>query len=511
MHAVESKRVTRDRAPAASSSASSAATARRSRSTTSTTELRPRLAEILALLCAHPDGMSAERAVRRPARRRRQRRPACASRSRGCASCSARGSTPTATGSPATSRPTCAASRACSPRGAVREAAEAYPGPLLPSSEAPGVVRERERLDAWLRQAVMTADDPEALWAWVHTPTGEDDLGAWKRLLTQLEFRDPRRSLCRRPRGRAAACSADVTPEWSTECSIRTSEEETAGMRGDEAHRGLSTARAALQVTWLLARAPDGVRADEVARDARQERLDRLQPARQPVRRGRRRAPPRRPLPARARLPRDRRRGVRPPRPLRRRRRPARAHAQARLPGGAARRPAARRARARPAGHAEAARDEPRDRATTRTRWRSARSCSRSARARRVERYAERRPQALHARRPSPTRDALLDELRARPPRRGVAAEREEFEPRLLLPRRARARPRAPLPRRRRHLDVAHAPSTTSARSSRRPSATSSDSKHLRMSAMFLIAVRTADLASPSISQVNDVSKGGAP
>jgi DNA-binding IclR family transcriptional regulator len=30
-------------------------------------------------------------------------------------------------------------------------------------------------------------------------------------------------------------------------------------------HRGLSTARAALQVTWLLAREPEGVRADEVA------------------------------------------------------------------------------------------------------------------------------------------------------------------------------------------------------------------------------------------------------
>jgi DNA-binding IclR family transcriptional regulator len=30
-------------------------------------------------------------------------------------------------------------------------------------------------------------------------------------------------------------------------------------------HRGLSTARAALQLTWLLARSPDGVRADEVA------------------------------------------------------------------------------------------------------------------------------------------------------------------------------------------------------------------------------------------------------
>ena len=80
--------------------------------------------------------------------------------------------------------------------GAVREAAEAYAGPLLPGSEAPGDRGARERLDAWLRQAVMTADDPEALWAWVNAPSGRDDLGAWKRLLAALEFRDPRRSLC---------------------------------------------------------------------------------------------------------------------------------------------------------------------------------------------------------------------------------------------------------------------------------------------------------------------------
>jgi hypothetical protein len=75
----------------------------------------------------------------------------------------------------------------------VREAAERYPGPLLPSSEAPGVVREREHLDAWLRQAVLTSDDAEALWAWLQTATGEDDLPSWKRLLRQLPFHDPRR------------------------------------------------------------------------------------------------------------------------------------------------------------------------------------------------------------------------------------------------------------------------------------------------------------------------------
>jgi acetyl-CoA synthetase len=37
-------------------------------------------------------------------------------------------------------------------------------------------------------------------------------------------------------------------------------------MQATKAHRGLSTARAALRVTWLLARTPDGIRADEVAK-----------------------------------------------------------------------------------------------------------------------------------------------------------------------------------------------------------------------------------------------------
>jgi hypothetical protein len=78
--------------------------------------------------------------------------------------------------------------------GRVRDAAEAYTGPLLPGSEAPGVVKERDRLDAWLRQAVMTGEDSEALWAWLQTPSGADDLGAWKRLLTRLQFHDPRRA-----------------------------------------------------------------------------------------------------------------------------------------------------------------------------------------------------------------------------------------------------------------------------------------------------------------------------
>lgn len=80
-------------------------------------------------------------------------------------------------------------------QGAVREAADRYEGKLLPHSEAPGVVRQRDGLDGWMRHAVMSADDGAALWAWLRSPSGCDDLAAWKRLLARLKFHDPRRSL----------------------------------------------------------------------------------------------------------------------------------------------------------------------------------------------------------------------------------------------------------------------------------------------------------------------------
>jgi hypothetical protein len=79
-------------------------------------------------------------------------------------------------------------------RGAVQEAAELYAGPLLPLSDAPGVERERRALEGWMRHAVMTAGDRDALWAWLQTPSGEDDPAAWKQVLAALDFRDPRRS-----------------------------------------------------------------------------------------------------------------------------------------------------------------------------------------------------------------------------------------------------------------------------------------------------------------------------
>lgn len=157
-----------------------------------TTTLRPRLAEILALLCASPDGMSAERlcadlhgdggsvsSVRVEVSRLRKLLGPWIDTDRYRLTCDLETDVRRVEGLLAAGR--------------VREAAEAYAGPLLPSSEAPGIQREREKLDHWLRQAVMTAEDTEALWAYVQA--AHDDLGAWKRLLTQLEFRDPRRSL----------------------------------------------------------------------------------------------------------------------------------------------------------------------------------------------------------------------------------------------------------------------------------------------------------------------------
>jgi hypothetical protein len=156
-------------------------------------ELRPRHAEILALLALNPDGLSAEAlcaelhgdggspgSVRVEVSRLRKHVGPWIDTERYRLTCPVESDAGRVAG----------LLRA----GAVREAAVRYTGPLLPTSEAPGIVRERDGLDGWLRQAVMTGEDPEALWAWVHTPSGDEDLAAWKRLLAHLEFRDPRRS-----------------------------------------------------------------------------------------------------------------------------------------------------------------------------------------------------------------------------------------------------------------------------------------------------------------------------
>jgi hypothetical protein len=78
--------------------------------------------------------------------------------------------------------------------GHIHDAALHYPAPLLPHSEAPGIVELRDELDAWIRRAVLTNEDPDALWAWLQSTSGRDDLPAWKRFLSDLSFDDPRRA-----------------------------------------------------------------------------------------------------------------------------------------------------------------------------------------------------------------------------------------------------------------------------------------------------------------------------
>ncbi|MEV6299532.1 GAF domain-containing protein [Actinoplanes sp. NPDC051861] len=64
--------------------------------------------------------------------------------------------------------------------GRVAEALSAYPGALLPTSDAPGVVRLRRRIDDRLRGAVLLARDRRLLQTWLSSPWGADDLQMWE-------------------------------------------------------------------------------------------------------------------------------------------------------------------------------------------------------------------------------------------------------------------------------------------------------------------------------------------
>ncbi|XVV13720.1 transcriptional regulator [Actinoplanes sp. CA-131856] len=62
----------------------------------------------------------------------------------------------------------------------VREALGRYAGPLLPGSEAPGVVRLRRLVDGQLRSAVLGSRDTEVLRGWLNSAWGSDDLAVWE-------------------------------------------------------------------------------------------------------------------------------------------------------------------------------------------------------------------------------------------------------------------------------------------------------------------------------------------
>ncbi|MCK9247929.1 MAG: hypothetical protein M0P31_02995 [Solirubrobacteraceae bacterium] len=77
--------------------------------------------------------------------------------------------------------------------GRVRDAVDAYAGPLLPDSDAPGVVALAEDLHAEVRGALLEAGDPDALATWCARPHGADDLPVADALVRALPAGDPRR------------------------------------------------------------------------------------------------------------------------------------------------------------------------------------------------------------------------------------------------------------------------------------------------------------------------------
>ena len=222
---------------------------------------------------------------------------------------------------------------------------------------------------------------------------------------------------------------------------------------------GLSTARAALQVAWLLAAPARGRPRRRRRRGARQERLDRLQPARQPVRGGRRVAPLRRPLPARAGVPRAWSR----PAPPRRRpscttcrglvARRSCPHAQALLRRRRARRRAARRARARAAGHAQAPGPRARDIRDNAHALALGKVALALAPPEVVERYVQRRAAPLHAAHDHRPRRACAPSSRGPPRAATRSTARSSTTTSAASPRRS-STPRA-LPRGDRDLDDA--------------------------------------------------------
>ena len=64
----------------------------------------------------------------------------------------------------------------CLRRGAHRVALDIYRGPVLPASEAPGVVNLRERVSTLLREALRTDGRAEALLQYADLPEASGDM-----------------------------------------------------------------------------------------------------------------------------------------------------------------------------------------------------------------------------------------------------------------------------------------------------------------------------------------------
>ena len=89
--------------------------------------------------------------------------------------------------------------------GNLTAALRGYHGPLLPNSEAPGVVRQRDDLHDWLRAMILADGRHELLVSWTQARWGAEDLPMWQRQCAVLPASSPLR-----PRAEAAAARLDA-------------------------------------------------------------------------------------------------------------------------------------------------------------------------------------------------------------------------------------------------------------------------------------------------------------
>jgi hypothetical protein len=89
--------------------------------------------------------------------------------------------------------------------GDVPGALRLYHGPLLPQSEAPAVVRQRQDLHEWMRAAILADGRQELLINWTQSRWGADDLEMWRRQCAILPATSPLR-----PRAEATASRLDA-------------------------------------------------------------------------------------------------------------------------------------------------------------------------------------------------------------------------------------------------------------------------------------------------------------
>jgi GAF domain len=97
-------------------------------------------------------------------------------------------------------------------RGDTAAALAVYHGPLLPGSEAPGVVSQRRWLETQLRSAVLVSADPDVLSGWAER-FGFDDLQVWERLTAVLPSGSARRAS-------AAARSRELRAEYGLSAHV---------------------------------------------------------------------------------------------------------------------------------------------------------------------------------------------------------------------------------------------------------------------------------------------------